>query len=234
MSDVVYLLGAGFNHSLFDDFWRRPPPLARTFFQVLIQAGLHHKLDVIRSRLYVDLLFVEIRRYWHLTLDDLATEPFDIEDCLTLFQSQSLDHPLPERQPELDRASYALRNLLLMYLSEMLPFPAAPTASQFGAEALRQSADVLTFNYDTVAEEAIASSSGIGPKPSPDALRGPEPALDVPDEDLDASHLAWKRASRMALRSMRSPCRLPACRYTSQEIATTRIRGTASTTRREC
>ncbi len=56
-------------------------------------------------------------------------------------------------------------------------------------------ADVLTFNYDTLAEEAIASASGIGPKPQPkrEGVVGPW-NTDVPDEDLDASHLTWKPA----------------------------------------
>jgi hypothetical protein len=33
MPGVVYLLGAGFNHSVMDDSWRLPPPLARNFFK---------------------------------------------------------------------------------------------------------------------------------------------------------------------------------------------------------
>lgn len=56
------------------------------------------------------------------------------------------------------------------------------------------SADVLTFNYDTLAEEAIALASGIGPKLRPDTLRGDPDEVKLSDEDLDASHFAWRPA----------------------------------------
>jgi hypothetical protein len=59
---------------------------------------------------------------------------------------------------------------------------------------LTTQADVLTFNYDTVAEKGIASASEIGPKPMPDSLRGDPRTVALADEDLDASHLTWRPA----------------------------------------
>jgi hypothetical protein len=95
---------------------------------------------------------------------------------------------------QLDRAHFAVVYLLLMYLSEMFPSTSAPAARQFGREVLAQSADVLSLNYDHEAEDCIGSASGIGPKPMPDSLRGRERMGVIPDDDLVASHLNWKRS----------------------------------------
>jgi hypothetical protein len=93
MAEVVYLLGAGFNYSAVDPYGARRvrrPPLATNFFQVLLEDGSYERLlEFLRLRSFVDLLFEEIRRYWHLDLEALKTEPFDIEECLTLFESQT-------------------------------------------------------------------------------------------------------------------------------------------------
>src|ERR1700730_13099237 len=110
---------------------------------------------------------------------------------MTLFESELLERPGGDRQVTLIRAQYALRNQLLMYLSDLSFSANTPTAGQFGREVVEGAADVISFNYDTIAEEAIASSSGIGPKPQPTG--GYSPLNDsVRDNDLDASHLTWK------------------------------------------
>jgi hypothetical protein len=195
MAEVIYLLGAGFNYGVVDLGRGRRPPLARNFFQVLLQDGsLEQRLEAIRRNIYVDVLLGEIRRYWHFDLSTLKTEPFDIEECLTLFESQILDESDPDRSLALRRATFALRNLMLMYLGELSFDGFTPTARQFGAEVLAAQADVLTFNYDTLAEEAIGFASGIGNKPVP-TTRRQEPSLMqvTSDDDLDASHLSWKR-----------------------------------------
>lgn len=194
MAAVVYMLGAGFNCSVLDQSRRAEAPLARNFFQVLMKSGrLRERLDGIKSRLFVDVLLAEIERYWKLDLDGLAANPFDIEECLTMFESQLADGQPPDRQLELRRASFALRNLLLMYLGEMSHSGYSPVGRQFGTEVLAADADVMTFNYDTLAEEAIGSASGIGPKPMPsrDALASEPWSTEVRDDDLDASHLKW-------------------------------------------
>lgn len=195
MADVVYLLGAGFNLSLVDRFTRQPPPLARNFFRLLLGPGrLRERLDGVRQQIYVDQLLAEIVRYWHLSLDDLETTEFDIEECLTLLQSLQEDAKGTARGLELQRASYSLRALMLMYLSDTPSIATAPSARRFGADVLAQEADVLTFNYDTIAESSIASASGIGSKPMQDSLRGDREATALTDDDLDASQLTWKEA----------------------------------------
>jgi hypothetical protein len=165
MVETVYLLGAGFNYSVVHTHGVhriRRPPLATNFFQVLFEDGRYEGLlEFIRNRIYVDILFDEIRRFWHLDLAALKREPFDIEECLTLFESQLLDEKEPEsdRALTLQRARFALRSLLLMYLTDLLS-DVNPTAQRFGLDVLRSKADVMTFNYDTMAEQAIASASG--------------------------------------------------------------------------
>jgi hypothetical protein len=196
VAEVVYLLGAGFSRSVLDPSRGKRAPLARDFFQVLIDAdrdAFRQKLDAIRQYVFVDLLLAEIERKWHLTLDQLATDAFDIEECMTLFESELLDGPSADRILILKRAEYALRNLLWMYLGDLSHSAYSPTARRFGQEFLAAHTDVLTFNYDTLAEEAIESASGIGPKPQP-AERDIHKRDEVADDDLDASHLNWKRS----------------------------------------
>jgi len=195
VTNVVYLLGAGFNCSVLDPMRNMEAPLARNFFQVLAKSGrLRDRLDAIRGRLFVDLLLGEIERYWKLDLEALTQTSFDIEECLTLFESQLADGQSVDRELTLRRAAFAMRNLLLMYLGELSSSGYTPVAMQFGHEVLGSAADVLTFNYDTLAEESIASSSGIGPKPQPGRPQSPELYAEavLADADLDASHFTWK------------------------------------------
>lgn len=55
----------------------------------------------------------EIARYWHLDLDGLKTHPFDIEECLTLFESQEAETTDADRKLRLARASFALRQMIV-------------------------------------------------------------------------------------------------------------------------
>jgi hypothetical protein len=151
-------------------------------------------MDGFHQHIYVDLLFEEIARYWHLDLEGLRTKPFDIEECLTLFESQAEDASDPDRKLRLARASFALRQMLLTYLGDLSHAGHTPTAHQFGTEVVATGADVLTFNYDTLAEEAIALASGVEPKPRPESLRGPPDERQLSDDDLDASHFSWRPA----------------------------------------
>ncbi|HEY5025379.1 MAG TPA: hypothetical protein VII76_10420 [Acidimicrobiales bacterium] len=196
MSEVVYVLGAGFNCSLVDaSFPGREAPLARNFFQVLIRSGrLLERLDGLQRHLHVDELLKRIEAYWHLSLEDLGTASLDIEECLTLLESLSVDGGTSVEGGGASLAAQALRGLLLDYLSEFsIPRGGTPTSRRFGEEIMASKSDVLTFNYDTLAEDAIASASGIGPNPSPPPHSVRIFGAPVPDEYLSASHLAWKK-----------------------------------------
>ena len=66
-----------------DPTHNRVAPLGYNFFQVLLsdpKFGAH--LDGFRQHVYVDVLFEEIQPFWHLDINQLKVEPFDIEDCL--------------------------------------------------------------------------------------------------------------------------------------------------------
>ena len=188
------MLGAGFNCSILDPTRGSAAPLAQNFFEVLL-ADPRNDLGGFRRHVFVDVLLEEIERYWHLDLDGLRTQPFDIEECLTLFESQADDAPDDDTRLRLLRASFALRQMLLTHLGHLTDGGSTPTARRFGDEVHSTEADVLTFNYDTLAEESIASASGFGTKVFPDSLRGgPPDERELSDEDLDASHHAWKSA----------------------------------------
>ena len=170
--------------------------MARNFFQVFLKSSGQAWLDIFGKKVFADVLFEEIERYWKLDLTALAKIPFDIEECLTLFESQLNDKPLAERSLTLRRASFALRYLLLLYLSDLSlePVP-TPTASRFGEAVLSEHADVLTFNYDNVAEAAIETASGhsMPPRPTPRSLLQPGIPAHVPDDYIDASFFSWNR-----------------------------------------
>jgi hypothetical protein len=110
-----------------------------------------------------------------------------------------------------------------MYLGELSFEGYTPTARQFGAEVLAAQADVLTFNYDTLAEEAIGFASGVGNKPVPATRRqGPTNHQATSDDDLDASHLSWKRPQRTGSNLTRSHCQSQECLSTLKDHDTTR------------
>jgi hypothetical protein len=193
MTQTVYVLGAGFNYSILDPVLSGQAPLARNFFQVLLNSSQRRLLEQSRE------LLGEIERYWKLDLDTLSSAPFDIEECLTFFESQFLDKPEEERitTPEW-RCAIALRNLLLSYLGDLNLKSAGnftPASTQFGRDVITTRADILTFNYDTSAEAAVESASGIfiPPRILPTPLRPPEPVSEVPSDYLDASYFRWNR-----------------------------------------
>ena len=141
MAQVVFLLGAGFNCSILDPSRDSAAPLARNFFQVFL-ADRRTSLDLFRQHVFVDILLEEIERYWHLDLDGLRTEPFDIEECLTLFESQADDAGDQTAKVRVLRAAFALQQMLLGYLAELRYGGHTPIAQQFGNEVLATGADL--------------------------------------------------------------------------------------------
>jgi hypothetical protein len=195
MTEVVYLLGAGFNCSILDPDARRKAPLANNFFKVLLSAYKQHSLPFLNIGVFPDLMS-ELKRYWKLDLDTLSEETLDIEECLTFIESQQFDGPPPDRFRTLDNAGTALRYLLFMYLGELsLDRRLVPAADRFGSDVLSDGADVITFNYDTFAEVAIESASHLAVpyKELPHFLGESGYEADVPYEYLDASHYRWNR-----------------------------------------
>jgi hypothetical protein len=197
MSETVYVLGAGFNYS-FTHFGGLRPPLAMNFFEVLLEQEQHFGLDRERSRLFdfgslrvsPSELFGYIRTYWKLNREALRRTPFDLEACFTLLQLQEKSaREAGNRQValQLNRINFTLKTLLSAYLSELQRTPFSEALAAFGKEVRGANADVLTFNYDTIAEGAIEISSGLN-KSIPEGLGRDE---SVSFDELAYSHYNW-------------------------------------------
>jgi hypothetical protein len=223
MADTVYLAGAGFNCSIYQEqFPTRPvnvPPLALNFFKVMLQNNwcreriekwrllavkppkeLWQRPDIV-----IDALFRVIQRYWQLTIEDLKHANFDIEECLTLIQSVSNDSDTPPNTLQvLTDARIGLLNLLCWYLSELseASLEASSLGALFGKDVWTSHSDVITFNYDLVAEKLIASASGVNATTKRTLSNYPSDSkLDelvantegIPDDDLDVSFFNWNK-----------------------------------------
>src|SRR5262249_27674797 len=129
-------------------------------------------------------LFEEIERHWGLNRVALVDTPFDIEQCLTFFESQLADHLTPASKTVMLEARKQLLNVLMMYLGRFEFSDTTDMARIFGYQVMGDGADILTFNYDTVAEQIIESASGMTGRLSDRPVRA---------EDFDISHFRWNR-----------------------------------------
>jgi hypothetical protein len=193
MAKVVYVLGAGFNCSILGPSARTDAPLARNFFQVFLKSRNRRLLDAPNMRVFVDPLLEIIQRYWKLDVEKLGSTAFDIEECFTFLESELIDKPQAGDALPLRNAAFALRYLLLIHLG-YLNFEPVPTlaAMKFGSDVLNARADVLTFNYDTLAEKAVQNASGfVTPyRHLPPPGLGPGPP-ELADEYLDWCQYSW-------------------------------------------
>jgi hypothetical protein len=178
MAETVYVLGAGFNCSALKPNQNKQPPLARNFFQVFLRSGYAKFMD------YYQTLFDEIEHYWKLDRSALTDCPFDIEECFTFLESQLRGNLPPERESAMRDARSQLLNLLMMYLGRFEFTDTTDAATEFGHRVISEHADVLTFNYDTLAEQVIESVSG---------LTGAWAGQNVREEDFDISQFYWNR-----------------------------------------
>lgn len=181
------------------------PPLATNFLSLFL--ALEPAIQEITSHaLYLDELFAYIDHHWKLTRYDLETAPFNIEECLTLIQLQEMDAREPAELMRLKRIEFALLAILLEYLQNFIPV--SRPLREFAKDVLSRRADVITFNYDLVAELAISLASGFGQE----TIHGSDP-LDRPgvvtDELLGESHSAWKPALACGFRF--DEVELPVC-----------------------
>lgn len=193
MGEITYLLGAGINRSV-----RGPdgllPPLAHDFFR---QALRHPRISDrhIIERIAPLIKFIE--KYWHITQDDLKDIDFDLEECFTFLEFQRRDAARSKDQDALvsnSKLEWLLTDLLLDFMSDVKNwvFHTAEFLA-FGKRLFRESATVLTFNYDTLLESAIEVAS----PPRLDALkaRSARDPMDnvISDEDIAYSFHEWNR-----------------------------------------
>lgn len=192
MADTVYIFGAGINRTL-TDWDGHHPPLANDIFQIILKHSRFESDGPYRGNLQP--VFDYINRYWKLSVEDLRTQPFDLEACFTL-----IDQQLREAH-EAEDANTA-RNLIAVY--SQLAFALAKLLSLFereihtSAEFCRlgeiifsENAAVLSFNYDICIERAIESASGVSGVMPRSLLEPPYGRDEVSDEELTYSHHRW-------------------------------------------
>jgi hypothetical protein len=184
-ADTVYFLGAGFNRALAADTvppyqpeWtkahRWKAPLSRDLFQLQIAQEMVWERHEGRGR---DALLAYIKRYFRLTEAELATQPFDLEECFTLLQLQ-FDDAARRRDTQRAREVASLFNslvaLLAIYLQEF-GIRSGITAwgsyssdagnvpslgARFAKTILKTDSTIITFNYDTLVEDLLEHASG--------------------------------------------------------------------------
>lgn len=197
MSSTVYLLGAGTNQSI-RNWAGQSPPLIDNFFRVALS------IDKYRSDYYMKQLkrvYDYIERYWKMSVDDLASSRFNLEECFTLVGLQLRDAISKgdrNKVEELQWVQYLLKSVLAEVLTGFgHDAPGSPEMKLLGDILWEERATILTFNYDTIIEEVVKSASGVNPNAYPQPVRDfmkrrmNDEDTEIPEEVLVASHLRW-------------------------------------------
>lgn len=191
MSETVYLLGAGINRGI-TDWHGLKPPLAGDLFQQLLQSDKYsseHYQEKIQS------LLTYINDYWKLSNEDLLNQSFDIEACFTLIQMQKAEAELESKREcylKLSKIEMQLTSLLAEFLNEFSHFTHnSDSFQELGRIIFKEKPTVITFNYDTLLEEAIESASGLQDvRPNSLTL---DPTEEITEDELCYSHFNWNR-----------------------------------------
>ncbi len=194
---TVYVLGAGFNQFL-EDFDGTTPPLARDFFKKAFSKRKFNEQIYLNQ---IKDLLDYIEQYWHLDLSDLRKEDVDLEEIFTLIQLQVEKAKSKRDYKELKRlieVSFKLESFFSEFLSDFVPInPRRPRGYsylvKFGKLLLQRQPTIITFNYDTLLEEGIASASGVtNPPPSYLTLhQNTYKKSELPSSILKYSHHNW-------------------------------------------
>jgi hypothetical protein len=160
LSEVVYIIGAGFN-KVVRDYEKISPPLANDLF-----------ITSFHTREFSDKLYVEkmknvfdyIESYFKLTIADLKEKPFDLETCFTLLENQLKTAEENGKVEEINRLFMIMYNLKTFMAEVLLHFEMyGMTCTQlrdFGKIINYENPTILTFNYDSILEQAIEQTSG--------------------------------------------------------------------------
>ncbi len=163
MAQTVYILGAGTNMVVNHRMRKIRPPLARNFFR-----QLHHGLSATElDRLWDENpeLYEYIDSTWGLGYKDLSTVDFDLEECFTRLEQEERD---ASRRGEIAGAYYdtwkikgQLTGLLAGLLAEISSNqpPEDKGLKPLARRVLEEGAAVVTFNYDTLFEQAMILES---------------------------------------------------------------------------
>jgi hypothetical protein len=198
MSQTVYIIGAGLNQAI-KDWDGFSPPMSRDFFKVAlnIQKGGLSRGYSLRLR----EVYEYIQRYWKMDEYQLASSPFDLEECFTFLESQEDDASDRGDMKEYNRLAiieFRLKSLLAEVLSKFDVFAStSDTMRRLGETLYQEKPTILTFNYDCI-EAAIESGSHINDSIPEEANRPPPEGwpfekIPVSDNELPYSHFNWNR-----------------------------------------
>lgn len=191
MSELVYLIGAGFNQPV-TDWDGLKPPLSSDFFQMALR---HHKFADAHYSDRIAPLYKYISHYWKKSKEDLENQPFDLEECFTMLQLQQNEAERIgdySKLSELVQIEFQLQSFLAEYLSEFdVHALRSDLMREFGAVIYREKPAILTLNYDCILEEVTESASGVRTD-VPESFRKPDRETEViNDELLSYSHHNW-------------------------------------------
>lgn len=158
MAKTVYILGAGINMVVRHATRGIRPPLAMNFFRQL-HAGLNEaELDWLFSK--NSQLYEYVEHYWQLDHHDLSETGFDLEECFTLLEYHERDAIQRQDLHDRDRLWEIKGQLTILFtglldgISSNQP-PDEEGLRPLARRVLDEEAVVVTFNYDTLLEQAI-------------------------------------------------------------------------------
>ncbi|MDP9439443.1 MAG: SIR2 family protein [Actinomycetota bacterium] len=158
MAKTVYVIGAGINMVVRHATRGIRPPLALNFFRQL-HAGLGEaELAQLSERNAI--LYEYVKHYWKLGVHDLSEADFDLEECFTLLEYHERDAIREQDLNDRDRLWKIKGQLTALFagLLDEISFNQPPGEEGLGPLARRildEEAAVVTFNYDTLLEQAI-------------------------------------------------------------------------------
>ncbi|MGA7476114.1 MAG: hypothetical protein WBW47_02715, partial [Thermoplasmata archaeon] len=155
--DIVYILGAGVNQCLHDPSGASPP-LARNVFRLALTGRNAPRLETLDS---LEPLFAYIREKGGPTREGLSKQDFDFEEPLRWLESDEKSNPSDSRVPQVrSLLGYVLVSTLARY-TEHGGGVADATLRELAEIIWRENATVITFNYDTLIEDCLRSTSGM-------------------------------------------------------------------------
>ena len=188
------MLGAGLNRAIRNRDGLSPP-LINDFFEVALnmkEYGVNYNDKSLQP------LYDYIQKFWGKDKHSLASTPFDIEECFTLLELQSLHEEREKNRPraiELRKIQSMAMSLFQQTISTFRRnLLESSIMSSFGKLLYRQKPCILTFNYDCYVETIVESASGLRlDHPKDYSHSGRVPSNSLSDDLITYSFHKWNR-----------------------------------------
>lgn len=172
MAQTVYVLGAGTNMVVRHRTRGVRPPLARDFFRQLHDGLNITEATELRTRNRETYEYIE--RNWGLGYNDLSTKFFDLEECFTRLEQEERDASASGEVAGAYNDVWKIKGQLTSLLAELLdeistnqPPGRNRGLGPLARRVLEEEAAVVTFNYDTLLEQAMILESHRQWNPTP-------------------------------------------------------------------